>query len=151
MFGLTPYDRRRNEAARKGDVWDYGRSIFEDFFNDSFLPGFLSAGSAIRADIRENDKEYVVDAEIPGVNKEDIKLELRDGVLTILVDHDEEVKEERDNFIRRERRYSSFSRSFHVDNVKHEGVKAKYKDGILTVVLPKDENARPDRYRIDIQ
>lgn len=150
MFGLTP-EGRRSRAQRKGDVRDYGRSIFEDFFNDSFISSVLSPGNAVRADIRENEEEYIVEAEVPGLKKEDIKLDLRHDVLTISVDREEEIKEERDNYVRRERRFGSIKRSFLVENVRHEGVKAQYEDGLLTVILPKDKNVKSDRYRIDVQ
>lgn len=151
MFGLTPYNRRNNGISTRGDVWDVGRSFFEDFFNDPFFRGSFLPSTGIKADIRENEKEYVLDIEIPGVKKEDIKLELRDDVLTVSVDHNEEVNEERDNYIRRERRYGSFSRSFYVDNIKADSVKAKYVDGILTVTLPKEKESKKNTHKIDIQ
>ncbi|MCX7711596.1 MAG: Hsp20/alpha crystallin family protein [Clostridia bacterium] len=151
MFGLTPFNHRKtNDLARQNDIFDM-RSIFENFFNDSMFPAFPSFGASMRADIRETEKEYVIDAEIPGVNKEDIKLDLRDDVLTISVEHNEQINEERDNYVRKERRFGSFSRSFYVDNVKHDGVTAKYDNGILTVKLPKDETGNNRRYQIDIQ
>lgn len=151
MFGLTPYNRRNNGISTRGDVWDVSKSFFEDFFNDPFFRGTFLPTTGIKADIRENEKEYVLDVEIPGVKKEDIKLELRDDVLTVSVDQNEEVKEERGNYIRRERRYGSFSRSFYVDNIKAENVSAKYTDGILTVTLPKEMDAKKNTHKIDIQ
>jgi HSP20 family protein len=150
MFGITPYNRRNNSVEKRNDFWDMG-SVFENFFDDSFLPGFFRGANQIKADIRENEKEYIVDAEIPGVKKEDIKLELRDDVLTIVVEHNEEVNEERDNYIRRERKSGSYSRSFQVDNVKNEDVKASYDNGILTITLPKQEGGKVNSHRIDIQ
>ncbi|MCX7924057.1 MAG: Hsp20/alpha crystallin family protein [Clostridia bacterium] len=150
MFGLTPYNRRNNEAARRNDIWDL-RSVFNDFFNDSLFPTAFGTAHPIKADIRETDKEYILDAEIPGVSKEDIKLDLRDNTLTISVEHNEQSSEERDNYIRKERRYGSFSRSFYVENVKHEDVSAKYNNGILTVILPKIEGGKNNARKIDIQ
>ena len=151
MFGLTPYNKRNNWVSTRGDVWDVTRSFFEDFFNDSFFRVSFLPTTGIKADIRESEKEYVLDIEIPGVKKEDIKLDLRDDVLTVSVDHNEEVNEERGNYIRRERRYGSMSRSFYVENIKPENVKAKYADGILTVTLPKDKDNKKNSHRIDIQ
>lgn len=150
MFGLTPFNRRQNGMIRRGGPVDF-RDIFDSFFNDSFFPAFFPEGSGIRADIRETDREYIVDAEVPGVNKEDIKLDLKDDVLTISVERNEQLNEERENYIRRERRYGSYSRSFYVENVRHEDVTAKYKDGILTVVLPKAEGENNRKRRIEIQ
>lgn len=149
MFGLVPFNRRGNDIARRNDVWDL-RNIFEEFFNDPFFSGAASGAHPIKADIRETEKEFVIDAEIPGAKKEDIKLDLRDDTLTISVENNVETKEERENFIRRERRYGSFSRSFYVENVNRDAVTAKYNDGILTVVLPKSEEAKKKSHRIDI-
>jgi HSP20 family protein len=136
MFGLVPYNRK---------------SIFDDFFSDSLMPGFFTAANPMKADIRETEKEYVIDAEIPGAKKEDIKLELRDDTLTIAVEHSEQVNDEKDNYIRKERRYSSYSRSFYLENVRNEDVAAKYNDGILTVTLPKSKETRENKHRIEIQ
>lgn len=144
MFGIVPF--RNNKIQERGSLFDID-SIFNDFFNDTAL-GF--AGHAIKADVKENDREYIVEAEIPGVNKEDIKLDLRDDRLTISVERSEESKEERNNYIRRERRYGSSSRSFYVENVKHEAVSAKYENGILSIVLPKSEEKKKNN-RIEIQ
>jgi HSP20 family protein len=150
MFGLTPYNRKNGGIAGRNDMFDL-RNVFDEFFNDSFLPSFAAGAHPIRADIRETEKEYIVDAELPGVKKEDIRLELRDDTLTIAVEHNEQGNEERDNFIRRERRYGSFSRSFYVENVKNEDVAAKFNDGILSITLPKQEGGKENRHRIDIQ
>lgn len=150
MFGLTPYNRKNSEILRRGDVMDL-RSFVSDFFNDPFFAGFMSAAHPIKADIRETDKEYIIDAEMPGVKKEDIKLELRDGTLTLAVENTQQTDEERENYIRKERRMSSFSRSFYVDNVKNEDVAARYDNGILTITLPKQEGAKENSHRIDIQ
>jgi len=149
MFSLVPNNRRGCQPARRDDFMEVG-NIFNSFLNDSFFPVFSSA-HAIRADIREKEKEYVVEAEIPGVKKEDIKLDLRDDVLTIAVEHNEETNEERNSYIRKERRYGSYSRSFYVENVSNETVKAKYVDGILTINLPKEENVTEKRHNIEIQ
>ncbi len=151
MFGLTPYSRKNNGITSRGDVWDVSRSLFEDFFNDPFFRGAFPATAGIRADIRENEKEYVVDIEMPGVKKEDIKLDLRDDVLTVSIDRKEEVNEDKENYIRRERRYGSLSRSFYVENIRAENVKAKYTDGILTVTLPKETDTKRTSHKIDIQ
>jgi len=149
MFGLVPFNRRASNSIAR-DIFDFG-GFLEDFFNDSFIPSFFNASNAIRADIRETDKEYVIEADMPGVRKEDIKLELRDGVLTIGVEHNEQIDEKRENYIRKERRYGSFSRSFRVDGIKQEDVTAKYDNGVLTVKLPKSEEAKSRTHRIDIQ
>lgn len=145
MFGIVPF--KNNNIQGRGSLFDID-SMFNDFFNEPFM-GIVSA-SSIKADIKENENEFVIDAEIPGVNKEDIKLDLKDDRLTISVEKTEESKEEKNNYIRRERRYGSTSRSFSVQNVKAEDVSAKYENGILTIVLPKSETKKLSS-RIEIQ
>jgi len=150
MFGMIPYRRRREGIALRNDFWDI-ESMFDGFFNDSFMAPFFGPMHPIKADIRENDKEYIIDAELPGVDKKDIKIELRDDVLTIAVERNEQIDEERDNYIRKERRFGSYSRSFRVENVKNEEVKAKFDNGVLTIKLPKNENQIRRGYNIEIQ
>lgn len=145
MFGIVPF--RNNKIQERGSTFDMD-SIFSDFFNDAAL-GFAGLHS-IKADVKENNKEYIIEAEIPGAKKEDIKLDLRDDRLTISVERSEETKEEGNNFIRRERRYGSSSRCFYVENVKHEDISAKYENGILSIVLPKSEEKKVNN-RIEIQ
>ncbi len=145
MFGIVPF--RNNKIQERGSLFDID-SMFNDFFSDPAL-GFSGLNS-MKADIKENEKEYIIEAEIPGARKEDIKLDLRDDRLTISVEKSEETKEERANYIRRERRYGSSSRSFYVENVNNEDVSAKYENGILSVVLPKSE-VKKSNNRIEIQ
>ena len=159
MFGLTPY--RKNSGLRRRDAFDDINNFIDSFFNnpfDTIMAPFVSGMNFLRnefcpmkADIRETDKEYVIDIEIPGVKKENIKLDLRDDVLNVSVEQDEIVNEERDNYIRRERRYGSCRRSFYVPDVKHDEITAKYVDGVLTINLPKSEDARKRSRKIDIQ
>ena len=146
MFGLTQYESRRNQIASRRP-----RDLFDYFFNDDFMPAFTGGFPAFKADIRETDKEYIIDAELPGVTKDDIKLDLNEDVLTICVEKSEETKEEKNSYIRRERRYGSSSRSFRIENIKHEGVNAKYDNGVLSVSLPKLREAPVDKRSIDIQ
>lgn len=145
MFGLVPFNSRRaNDLTIRNDVFD----LFEDFFNEPF--GFFTTGHPIKADVRETEKEYIVEADMPGVRKEDIRLELNDGLLTIGVEHNEQTDEKRENYIRKERRYGSYCRSFQLDGVKQEDVTAKYNDGVLTVNLPKSEERKSKTHRINI-
>ena len=148
MFGLVPFNRKSGMSPRN-EFLDLN-SFFDNFFNDSFTTGFFQTQHPIRADIRETEKEYVIEADMPGVKKEDIKLELRDGMLTVGVEHNEEVDDKGENYIRKERRYGSYCRSFQVEGVNQENVTAAYKDGVLTVNLPKTEETKPKTHRIDV-
>ena len=147
MFGLVPFNRR-NSLSSGRDIRSID-SFFDNFFNDTFA-GFFTTVNPIRADIRETDKEYIIEADLPGVRKEDIRLELEDGILTLGVEQNEQINEESENYIRRERRYGSYCRSFRVDGVREDKVSAKYENGVLTVKLPKTEVSKPKSRRIDI-
>jgi len=141
MFELTPFRKNRNFADKRGfggALFDLDQ-MFDRFLGDAALPSLFGQKDAMKVDIKETGNEYVVEAEIPGVSKENIRLELEDDVLTIRVQRDEQVEEEGVNFLRRERRSASVSRSFYVENVKHDEVTAKYENGVLRVVLPKKE------------
>lgn len=123
-------------------------SFFDRMFHDNF--GLAPAVTDMKVDIKELENQYLLEAEIPGVNKDQINIDYRDNYLTISVENIQEVNEEKENYIRKERRVGKTSRSFYVENIRYEDIKAKYENGLLKVTLPKDENA-PKRKRIDIQ
>lgn len=141
MFSLVPFSRKNGNISRRDDWFGIDR-FFDEFFRDPFFARVSSWTSPIRADVKETDNEYIVEAEMPGVRKEDIIIDLNNDVLTLGVDVKQERNEDEDGYIYRERRSGSFRRSFTVPNIDNEKVKASYKDGLLTVVLPK---AEPDR------
>lgn len=150
MFGLTPYSRNQGIVNKNG-FNDFER-IFEDFFSDTFnFPSYLNDARQMKVDIKEEEKEYVVEAELPGINKEDINIDLHDNQLTIMVQRDEQVKNDKENYICRERRTSSISRSFYLENVKNEEVSAKFDNGLLSIKLPKKETGSKYKRSIDIQ
>lgn len=145
MFGLVPF-RGRN-IVRK-DPWNLD-SIFEDFFNESMFPVFGNQRQ-MKVDIREDEKNYIIEAELPGCDKDEINLEVDENVLTISVNRNEEINEEQKNYIRKERYSSSMTRSFAVDNIVPEKTTAKFENGVLTVTLPKKEETVVKSRRIDI-
>ena len=135
MFGLIPF--RTNGVDRKGGKID---DFFNGFFNDDFfspMTNVFGNNQKFNADIKETENAYLVSAELPGVKKEDINLEYKDGALVISAIRNEEINEEKDNYIRRERTYGQIARSFHVENVDKEKVSAKFENGELHIVLPK--------------
>ncbi len=125
MFSLVPF--RMNALDRT--LWD-------DFFGEDLIPAKFAS---FKTDIAENDKEYVIEADLPGFNKEAIQVEIVDNRLTISAKKDDAVEENNDNYIRKERHMGEVSRSFVMDDVKEEEIKAEFKDGVLKVVLPKKE------------
>ncbi len=100
-------------------------------------------------DIAENEKEYEVQAELPGMKKDEIKISLKDDVLTLSGERKSEKEENGKNFHRTERSYGQFERCFHLPkNVKVSDIKADYKNGILTVNIPKSEGVKPKEIAI---
>lgn len=94
-------------------------------------------------DIAENPDSYEIHAELPGMREEDIAITMNNNVLTISGEKKREIKEERDNFVRVERSYGKFERSFSLpNNVVADRVAANYADGVLKVTLPKSEEAK---------
>jgi len=95
-------------------------------------------------DISETDGEYVIKAELPEVKKEDVRVTVEDGVLTLQGERRQEKEEKGKKFHRVERSYGSFVRSFTLPESVDEGaVKAEYKDGVLNLHLPKTEKVKP--------
>ncbi len=94
-------------------------------------------------DIAENHDSYEIHAELPGMREEDINITLNNNVLTVSGEKKREVKEEKDNFVRVERSYGKFERSFSLpNNIVADRVSANYADGVLRVTLPKAEEAK---------
>ncbi len=110
-----------------------------------------STGLAFPVDIKDTPEAVQIRAELPGMNKEDIKINLSDNILTIQGERRKEEKEEGSNFIRIELSYGSFSRSFTVDMpVKQDDIKASYQEGILAITLPKEAAVKQEEINIKI-
>ena len=139
MFGMVPFERHEDNFF---DVFD---NFERKFFGNSSanLPAF-------RTDIKDADDKFVLEAELPGFDKEDISLDVKDGILTISAQHKEEKedKDEKGQYIRRERRYGSFRRSFDVTGIDENGITAAYSNGILTLNLHKTVPGVPETRRL---
>ena len=125
------------------------------FFDDPFFRiGHMAEAADSRlwnpaVDLYEKDDHYVIKAELPGVDKDDIKVDLKDHVLTLSGErtYDNEVKEE--NYCRRERSYGKFRRAFSLPtDVDSDKITAEYKDGVLRVEVPKPEAQKPKQVTI---
>ena len=123
-----------------------GEDLFDDFFGYPFGGYGWNGGSLMKTDIRDTDQGYEMTMNLPGVKKEDIKAELKNGYLTINVssNRNKDEKDENGHYIRRERYSGNCSRSFYVgDQITQEDIKAKFEDGILKIDVPKKE-AKPE-------
>jgi HSP20 family protein len=115
-----------------------------NIFDEDLFPVVTNRTSSMPAvNIRENDKNYVLDLAIPGIDKKDLKIDINEDVLTISSETKNESEESSDGYKRKEFSYSTFCRSFYVpENVTREKIEANYKDGILSVALPKMEEKK---------
>jgi HSP20 family protein len=122
---------------------------------ESAFPGY-SEGSALTAwapavDIYETENELVLKADLPDVNEKDLDVRVENNMLTIRGERKFEQKVKEENYLRIERTYGSFSRSFSLPNtVSTESIKAEYKNGVLTVEMPKRAESKPKQVKINI-
>ena len=128
--------------------------LFGDMFDDPFFAS--NDNKMMKTDIKENDNNFELEIDLPGFKKDDIKMSIDDGYLTINAKQ-EDNKDEKDKhgkYVRRERYFGECSRSFYVgDDIKEEDIKAKYKNGTLRVEIPKKEEKEklPDKKYIEIE
>lgn len=128
-----------------------------DLLGEMFADPFFTEHESkiMKTDIKEKTDKYLIGIELPGYQKENIKIDVEDGYLTVHaeINSDNEEKEE-GKFVRRERYVGSCSRSFYVGNeVKSEDIKASYKNGILKIEVPKKEYKKelPEKKYIEIE
>lgn len=147
--GADPFSLLHSEIDR----------LFDSFVGGTFpsfrMPGIPAAGGngivTPHVDVRENDKQIVVEAELPGIDEKDVSVSLQDGVLTIKGEKKFEQTEEKDDYVSMERRYGSFQRAMRLpDTVDEDKVKADFSKGVLTVTLPKRPEAAKKEKKIEI-
>ena len=125
----------------------------DDFFRDDFFDRKDRTFNLMKTDIREDENSYLLEVDLPGYSKDDIKIDITDGYLTINAKVENENNDEKKNYVRRERFTGEVSRSFYVgDDIKEDEVKANFKNGILTLEVPKLslEDKKKDKKYIEI-
>ncbi len=135
----------RNSAVSPFDA------LFNDFFEGEFFPSTRNNarfGSVPAANIKESEKDFLVEIAAPGMKKEDFKLELNEELLSIRAERKEQHEESKDRYTKREFNYASFVRSFRLpEGVDVEKIAATYNDGILSIEIPKMEVAQKQKVR----
>lgn len=119
----------------------FEENLLDDFFGEPFGGYDYSESGLMTTDVKDTDKGYEVTMNMPGVKKEDVKAELKDGYLTVTAQQNtnKDEKDKEGNYIRKERYSGSCQRSFYVgEGVKQEDLKAAFNNGILTVAVPKE-------------
>ena len=140
MFELTPY-------VKHNAVYD----PFKEF--DEMEKRFFGGAASFRTDVKDTGDAYVIEAELPGFKKEDINVSVEEDVLTVTATRKEEKsdKDKKDGYLRRERSYGSFSRSFDVSQVEADRITGSLEDGILTLQLPKRHKAERSVRKVELQ
>ena len=142
----TPYNGK-NERSYE---------IMRRFLNEDLVDSFLNGGAPIftsgmiRADVKETENEFIIDAELPGFRKDEIEVHYEKDTLTIIATQQDGYNEDKDRYLRRERHYGDLRRSFLLENIVEERIQAAYREGVLRVVLPKDKNIAAKRRRINV-
>ena len=142
MYSMIPFGRMSNSF----------NDLFDEF-ERSMFPASQRQLPAFRTDIQDKGDHYLLEADLPGFQKEDIDLHVQDGVLTITAKHDEtrENKDESGKYVCRERRTGSYARSFDVSGIREDGIGASYENGVLKLTLPKQGEQAPVSRKIAIQ
>ena len=137
MTGLIPFNMRYAALPRGFEGF---RDMLDDFFTDGSGLRRSRGGDTFKLDVEETPEAFRIQAELPGVNKDEIGLELNDGFLTISVKKEKVEEETKKNYLHRERRLTSMSRKVHLaEIVRGDGVKARLEDGVLSITLEKEQ------------
>ena len=144
MFELIPFGRPMNRAM----TYDPFREMDEFLFS---APARQMNVNPFKTDVIDKGDAYELVAELPGFSKEDIKLDIENNCLTISAERKLEEKEDKPNFVKRERFYGSYSRSFDLEGINVDGIEASYDNGVLVMKLPKVPEDVPVSRSIEIK
>ncbi|WP_127836280.1 heat shock protein Hsp18 [Clostridium prolinivorans] len=145
MFEMIPF--RKNNLSKKDDFFP---QFFKSFFDDDFFTALDTMHGNFRVDLKENEGNYIIEADLPGVKKESIDIDFENNYLVISAKREDALEEKKENFVRRERYYGEFKRSFYIDNVDEDKISATFKDGVLKIVLPKLNKGNDKKKKINI-
>lgn len=142
MFGIVPFKMNNDISNTEDEI----NRLFGSFFGDE-----NDMKNSLKVDIKETKDSYILDADFPGMKKEDINIQYNQNYLTISAKRESKEEEKKENYIRKERNYGEVSRSFYVGNIDKTLVKAKYENGVLEVTLPKEQKALDKNSKIEIE
>ena len=136
MFGLTPYEKQ----------------FFAPFFGDFEKPTNLQGLPGFKTDIKDTGDSYIIESELPGFKKEDIKIDINGDTMTICAENTKTTEEKDDSsYIRRERTFGSVARTFDISEIRSADITAAFENGILTLDLPKKQASAPANRRLEIK
>jgi len=142
MFEIIPFGRRDRDLFKMFDEFE------KSFFGHQ--PSVSATAVSFRTDVSDKGDSYLLEAELPGFNKEDIAVDVSEGVLTISANRSSEKEDSGKDYVYRERRCGSFKRSFDLSGIDAEGISGEYKDGVLALKLPKEKEQKPESRRIEL-
>lgn len=136
MAGLIPFNRSRSIFGHS--FFPEFQNMIDDFFNDTSFFNRNFPGDTFKVDVVERESEYCIEADLPGIRKDEIGLEVdNEGRLRISVEKTESIDEEKKNYIHKERRYNAMQRTVYLADANPDEVKAKLEDGVLKVTVGK--------------
>ncbi|MDE4083466.1 Hsp20/alpha crystallin family protein [Planococcus maritimus] len=120
---------------------DFFPKLFQSDLDSDFFDRFFKESNYPQVDVKEGNGQYEVVVDVPGFSKEDIQVDFKDGYLSISGKKEEssETSEDEGHYIRKERSFGSFKRSFYVGDVDEQAIKGNFKDGVLQLIVPKPE------------
>ena len=142
-----------HQISRRRDSFGLFDPFFDDFFRfPDFRHEFKNMENIMKTDVEESANSYKLEVEMPGFDKGDISIDLNNGYLTIAAkqNSNDDEKDKKGNYIRRERYFGSCSRSFYVGDIDEKDIDAKLERGVLTVCIPKEKKEEPKK-RIEIK
>ncbi len=155
MFELRPFEHRSTRAMRPYDPFREMEELERAFFGGRPFAGERSyAGlTEFKTDIQDKGDSFLLEADLPGFKKEDIHVDLDGETMTISAErHSEhEEKDKEGSYLRCERSYGSFQRSFDVSGIEESAIKAEYTDGVLRLTMPKKQQTVSSARRLEIQ
>ena len=150
MFSIVPYRYSNNHPVRRNtEVRDpfnaFADSFFRSFWGDE-------SASTFKVDVEDKGDHYCLEADLPGMDKDHVHVDVENGILTISAEMNEQNDKNESNYVLHERRYGSVSRSFQLEGVEEQNITGEYKDGVLRMNLPKHvEQPKSNTRRIELQ
>lgn len=150
MFELRPFERRNNNAMLY-NPWREMENLERAFFGDSMF-GSRSLAE-FKTDIQDKGDSFLLEADLPGFKKEDIHVDLDGDTMTIRAERHSahEEKDSKGNYLRCERSYGSYERSFDISGIEESKISAQYNNGVLQLTMPKKEETVSSARRLEIQ
>ncbi|MCS4472610.1 Hsp20/alpha crystallin family protein [Clostridium botulinum] len=145
MFELIPF--REDDLNGRDDFFS---PSLKNFVNDDSFTEMSNVHKNFNVDLKETDENYLIEADLPGTKKEDISIDFHNNYLVINAERQESVENKKENYVRRERRYGEFKRSFYIDDADENKIDASFNNGVLKITIPKTNQDDNKRKKIEI-